>query len=270
MIEQWTVDGTDLVTLAFGVSVVTAGRGIPPIRGQNLIIPFRHGARAFTKYYGERKLTLAMYVLGADPLTGEMPGNDIERDQLFTNLEALRQLFGRRNTLLDIILTNNVAVRHAKVEVIGTMDFASINAGGLCEFAVEMIMPDPFWYGTEIAPTFSWTSTPASWTVNHPGTVDTVKMVIDIVGDAQNPKLVLGDGTGTFVQLLATGGGADVLEIDTDAYTATKNAANIVGSLRHTGDPAFFKLHPGDNTITLTSDVPPTADVTITFEPPYL
>ncbi len=271
MIEQWTVDGTDLASLAWGVTAATVGRGLPPIRGSNLTIPFRHGSRSFTKYYGERKLTLTMFVMGADPFTGAVPGGDAPRDYLFENLDKLRQLFGRRDTLLSLTYTNNLTVRTTQVEVTGTMDFASINAGGLAEFAVDLTMPDPFWYGVELTPSKSWTTHPQTWAdVNNPGTFDTVKMVIRIVGDCQNPKLTLQDGSGLYVQVLTTLGGSDTLVIDTDAYTTTLNAVNIIGSLRHLGDPAFFKLHPGDNDIVMASDAATNATVTITFKPPYL
>jgi len=268
MIEGWAVDGTDLASLAWGVHAMTEGRGLPPARGGNLVIPFRHGARSFAKYYGERRLTLMMYVLGQDPITGLIDASSLE--DLYVNLATLRKLFGKRSSLLSIVHTQpDGTTRTAQAEVIGTLDFDNVHAGGLAQFAVELVLPDPFWYGVEGTQTKDpWDASGQTLAVTHLGNFDTVKMVITITGACQNPRLTNDDAS--YVEVLVTNVGGDILVIDTDAFTAEKNAANVIGSLLHQGDPAFFKLRSGANIVTLTSDAVPSAIVDFTFSPNYL
>ena len=269
MQEKWFIDGVELQTFAYGIKAITEGHGLPPIRGKNTVIPFRHGSKAYTKYYGERHFSLAMYVVGADP-AGLVPASSSALVDLYANLDTLRQVFGRRDSLLSIerVLPDGTT-RTAEVEVVGLMDFDNVR-GATARFVVEMMMPDPFWEGpSETTSLAAWTSTPDSFTVTNDGNFDVNKMVITVNDECQNPKIVLA-GTSIYVEVLVTMAAADVLVIDTENFTAELNGSSVLGSLNHQGDPSFFKLVPGDNTLTVTSGIAPTADIDVTFQPVYL
>jgi hypothetical protein len=144
--EAWYVDNQSLRTLAWNIEAVPTGTGIPPTRGDNLVIPYRHGSRSRVKYYDERKLALSMFVLGCTP-DGGIPDHLDSLATLYDNLDALRQLFGRRDSLLTLrrVLPDG-SERTAVAEVLGTLDFDSVK-GAVARFTVDMVMPDPFWYG---------------------------------------------------------------------------------------------------------------------------
>lgn len=269
--ENWQVDGTDLRTLAYNVQAITEGHGIPPVRGSNLVIPFRHGSRQYRKYYAERRLTLSMFVLGVDPSDGLVAGGKTNLQELYENLDTLRQLFGRRDSLLAITRTlPGGEVRTGVAEVIGTMDFDTVR-GALGRFQVEMVMPDPFWRGAAVNNSLAWDATPQNQSVPNVGNFEDVHLTITIAGTCQNPRLTLdGSSPEIFVEVLVTDGPGDTIVIDTQAFTVTKNGSSVIGSLRHQGDPHFFKLMPGANTVVRTSDIVPTATVDFDFFPPHL
>ncbi len=292
--DQWFVDNQPLRSLAFDVQAVVEGHGIPPARGSNIVVPFRQGTKRFTKYYNERRLTLAMFVVGADP-DGGVPTNPDAMSLLYANLDTLRQTFGKRSAELSLkrVLPDGT-IRTASAEIMGTMDFADVK-GASARFVVDLQMADPFWYGPQQTsrvwfgtPVYGmdavytglswyygeghlygtvWTS-PQSWTINHPGTFETSKLEIRIEGACQNPRVTHSDGT--YVEILETMVAGQVLVIDGDAFTATLDGASVIGSLRHSGDPSFLKLFPGDNVLSLRSDATPAAAMSILFDPLYL
>jgi len=307
--DVWLVDGVDLRTYAWNIEAITAGMGLPPKRGDNLRVPFRHGTRHSSKYYDQRALTLSMFVDGCDPDDGSVPTGDQARlTRLYDNLRRLRQLFGRTDRLLTLThVLPGGNKRTAEIEVIGTLDFDSV-AGALARFAVDVNMPDPFWYGLrqidrvvfgpkrygvgavygddvvdgipldyayELAYRYgeghlydvAWAS-PQSWTVNYPGNYETDKMLIIIKGSCQNPRITHADGS--YVEVLVTMAFGEELVIDTENFTAELDGNSVIGSLRHQGTIPFFKLYPGDNVLSLTSDITPAAVTTITFKPRYL
>jgi hypothetical protein len=267
--EQWYIDNVPLRTLGWDIQAVSAGHGLPPIRGSNQIIPFRQGRRSYSKTYDERSFALQMYVVGSDP-SGGIPLTPTGLEQLYNNLATLRQLFGRRSGLLTLKrVMPDGAVRTAQAEVTGTVDFDSVR-GNMARFVVDFVLPDPFWYAPSAAASVSWTASGQVWNVTHPGNFETSNLVINITGGCTNPKIELG-GTTIFVQVLVTNVVGDILLIDCQNFTATKNGSSVLGSVSHQGDPSFFKLFPGVNALTLTSGVAPTTNtVTITWPANYL
>jgi hypothetical protein len=267
--DIWVVDGVDLRTHAWNIEAVTAGQGLPPRRGDNLRIPFRHGARSYKKYYDQRALTLAMFVVGCDPDDGSVPkGDQALLARLYTHLDGLREVFGRTDRLLELVhILPNGEQRTAHAEVVGSMDFATV-AGGMARFAVDLNMPDPFWYGSTAVESVVFDEDPTAWTIIHPGTFETANLVLEIVGACENPRLT--HDSGTYLEVSTTLLEGDVLVVDCENFTATLNGDSVIGSLRHAGDPAFMKLLPGSNSLSLHSDSAPVAVATITYQPRYL
>lgn len=306
--DVWLVDGMDLRSFAWNVEALSAGEGLPARRGQNLVVPFRHGARWHPKYYAERGLTLSMFVTGCDPDTGTVPVGDAARlGELYRNLDTLRQVFGTTNRLLELTrVLPNGEVRTAQAEVVGTLDFDSVS-GAMARFTVDLLLPDPFWYGPQSIQRavwgyprygmraawggdlldglplgydlFDWRygeghlygtpwTAPQVWSVDHDGNYQTSNLVLHVHGICANPRVT--HSNGTYVEVLTTMVASDVLVIDCENFTAEKNGSSVIGSLRHAGDPAFMVLFPGPNALTLQYDVEPAAVVTAVFAPRYL
>lgn len=150
-VEWWTVEGIMLSTLAYNVASLAGQSWTTSKRGENPIVGRRHGRRWIPKKYDQRTLTLAMWVKGS--LTdGQVI--ECEREQYNENVEILKTIFGR-NKLLN--LSRRFAVptsvnplgyitRYATAEVL--QQIAPSPAGhGAAVFTVDLVMPDPWWYG---------------------------------------------------------------------------------------------------------------------------
>lgn len=269
--EVWTVDGTSLHTYAYGVEVLS--EGIPPRRGSNFIVPYRHGELWRPKTYGARPLAMAMWVTNED-VNGNLPGSDTaQRAQLRQNVETLKALFApyhRQVTLQRSIRLNaGLVTRQGLAECTGTLDFVpeADVAAQVMRFGVEMMMPDPYWYET----TDTITSVPfAGGTVTNAGSARAQYMTIQLNGPLTTPRLtntsISPNVSVTYNGVIA--GGAYVL-LDTNAFTAVTNlGANVIGNVSHSGARSWMELIPGGNTLVFAGSGSGSAG--FTFKAPYL
>lgn len=107
--------------------------GTPPVRGDNVTIPFRHGSISTQKYYGERTIVIQGYVWGDN------------RTVLWSRIDRLKQAF--------MVLTGpkklevrwpDGTTRYLRAEVRNTMGFQGTHRT-FSPFSVELSCPDPFW-----------------------------------------------------------------------------------------------------------------------------
>ena len=75
-VEYWTVDGTDLNTLAYNVESKASRLNVPPVRGENVLIPYRDGRAWQPKRPDERLITLSMW--DSKDAIRAFAGDDIE------------------------------------------------------------------------------------------------------------------------------------------------------------------------------------------------
>lgn len=131
---QIIFDGVSLVDDSNGVRVdYPTDIGTPPIRGDNVIIPFRHGSIATPKYYGERSIVLQGFVWGSD------------RTELWSRIDRIKQAFAviKGPRRLEFLWPDGTK-RYLMAEVRNTMGFQGTHRA-FTPFSVELVSADPFW-----------------------------------------------------------------------------------------------------------------------------
>src|SRR6187431_1687523 len=89
----WDINGVPLATLAYNIS--TYGGDIqspPPLRGEDLTIPYRPGTIFLQRRPNGRSMTISMWVQGSD-VDGKAPTSVTARAEFEKNFKMLRNLF---------------------------------------------------------------------------------------------------------------------------------------------------------------------------------
>jgi hypothetical protein len=140
----WSIRSRDISKYAFNVRNRSASWGIPPFRGEDLVVPAAHGRRfARRKKYDSAELFLEMWAVGADPQDGSIPPD--KREQVLQNLDELTRLFGGTDQLMEVVRTDGGRNRVALAQVTGGVSMASMAGGTRAEFKVGMTIPSGFW-----------------------------------------------------------------------------------------------------------------------------
>jgi hypothetical protein len=158
-------------------------------------------------------------------------------------------------------------------------------AGAWWKAALKFYAPDPWWYGPQIAATWSLVDLPAFFpifpmrlsastirgerTITNPGDEDAYPRWT-ITGPGTGLELV-NRTTGRSIALDITLTAGDAVHIDTrPGYQSVRAAdgTNLFGTVA--SDPALWALEPGPNTVAvLMDDVGPTSSVSGYFAPRY-
>src|SRR5690606_8940570 len=115
-------------------------------------------------------------------------------------------------------------------------------------------LADPYFYGPEQV--LSLSTGTQTVTIDGDDTTRAINFTID--GPRKNPK-IRNNTLKVDVEYhgdLSTG---DEVQIDVQGYTSVTDPSGLdpfrsVGSIRHTGDPSWFLLQPGDNSVVVSSD----------------
>ena len=168
--EIWSFNGVVLNTPYWNISTMGGSRfDLPQLRGSNYAVAYRAGQQWRAKQPDQRKIltpiTLAMWAAGIDSSTGQAA-----QDQKFSfnsNFQALRSLFwtsGNYGSALGTLVRNwnfsqngaNVLVQGtAMAEIAGTMT-PSMTGRTRADFAVDLLLADPFFYGVQQAQTLAY------------------------------------------------------------------------------------------------------------------
>lgn len=116
--------------------------GTPPIRGQNINIPFRHGSVTVQKFYDARQIVLNGYVYGRNRL------------EVFQRMDTLKKLFSvaaldYRPKKLEIEWPDGTK-RYVYAEVANTMGFQGTHTTH-SPFSIQLVCADPFWHDDSAA-----------------------------------------------------------------------------------------------------------------------
>lgn len=147
--EYWDVDGFVLNTVAFNIETIDGREALPPRRGENFTIGNIPGRHWTPKIPDQKPLTLVMWVQGTS-LDGY--GNDNDRALFNENWQKLKSVFGVFDRLLKVTrrqrFPDGIREQFCMAEVTGVMALKAIDhySG---RFAVDLMMPDPFWYEQE-------------------------------------------------------------------------------------------------------------------------
>lgn len=257
--EYWEVEGVSLQTFAYNiVSWGSGGRQAPPnLRGNDITIPGRVGDLWRPKVPQSRKITLGMWVQGANP-DGSPPSSMSQMQQFEQNWMMLRRLLWnpyRQFTLTkrvyvpavmqgDAIVPDSYVPVSAQAQFVGGLDPSVIGHGGAAQFTVDLQLADPFFYGAPISVSNSFTT----------------------LGDARTHRIMLNAG-GTISVRNSHGHGFDYsgVQADFDVHEwqalAPANVAGAVTLVSDGTDDHWLYFDPGAESI---------SGASATYQPAYI
>lgn len=296
----WSVDGVSLQTYAMNIKTLGGDRlAPPPLRGDDITVPYAAGTVWVPKVVDARTITLGMWILGAED-DGTAPLGSDARRKFDANWRALVKLLWKPRQ--QFTLTKRFWVPSAEL-VAGGMSLSGLPtiagwtlieaqakasfAGGLsptmtgptrADFTVDLLLSDPYFYSAPITVDFSTSTLP-----EDPGPV----RAINVLGDARTTAINFElDGpltTARFTQPQITNApwiqyGSVVADGDTASISVSDFSAVHVDSLatykssgyvQHFGDRAWFFLDPGPTTVRL-SVQEGTGAATLSYRPVWL
>ena len=260
---SWTFGGTALTT--FGkVTLINDYLDIAERRGDNQIIPYKHGRVFVEKFFDERTLTFGIAVTAANALALEA---------LFDTIRA--KLSPRTQQVLAMTM-EDATVRNVNATVNSQMDIERVT-NSFARVTIEFSLADPLWrLSTAIADnTLTINASPKAMTVTNPGNVEERDPTITIDGPFSSITIA-NSTTGASVTYTGAIGAAETVTIGTNSsgeYYATLStgSANVIGNVTHSGSAALMTFAAGANTLAITSaGGNNTGTVKISFYAPFL
>lgn len=261
-----------MTTISFGgtalssfgkVTILNDYLDLPERRGDNQMIPFKHGQVFTQKYYDQRTISVGIAINAAS-------GSALENT--FTNMRTLFSPMAEQSlsmTLEDTsVRTVNASVNRS-IQVDRKSDKVAL---ALVEFDLSF----PFFrLSTEIADnTTTIDSSPKAMTVTNTGTVEERDPTITIDGPFSSMTITNSTNGATLTYTGAIGAGETVTigVLNGEFYaTLSTGSANVIGNVDHAGSSSIFPLNVGDNTLSIVSaGGDNTGTVKISFYPPFL
>lgn len=272
--EFWEVNGVSLNQYCWSIKTVGGSRlAVPKLRGDNTLFPFRDGRSFRSKNADSRIITLAMWVAGVDPATDQPASKEVV--QFNDNWKSLQRLFWSPDEQLTLTRrwwenadAPTLRTASALCELAGTMD-PTMTGRTRADFAVDVLLADPYFYGPTITTTVNANSTV---TVNNPGDIDVWStLMIELNGELISPTITNLSTSPNVWFRVNTAVVNDVI-VDTSKFTVTNtfDNSNLTGSVTHSGFKAWMKLKPGNNSIKLTSLGNSSGNAVLSFNPAYL
>ena len=242
MPENWTFNGFSLSSRGkWDVEAVIEGIGIPKFRGNDLRVPFQHGNRWIKKRFDSRKVVLSMWIKGLD------------RADLDNNIDAFLTAIGKPGLHTLSRTLRSGETRLAQAELCSEIQFVRKNPG-YAKFALEMELPDPFFYGTEKTADVRTASTsPLIWTHANTGSAPATNLVITLDGPLSNP-VIRNKNNGIWIQYVGTILSGESVILDTKYYTCLQGDQNMISIVKHGGDAYWMILDAGDNGMELETE----------------
>lgn len=274
--EYWDINGVSLNQYCYAIKTYGGSRlAVPKLRGDNALLPFRHGRVFKPKTPDSRVITLAMWVAGIDPST-DQPAED-QRTQFNDNWSALTNLFW--SPTQQLVLTKRwftnassptLMQASALVELAGTMD-PTMTGRTRADFGVDLLLADPFFYGVEQTHTVDVGQTIV---INNPGDVETwTNLTITFNGELSRPTLWnLTTDPNIWMTVDTLVQPTYQVDINVGEFSAVReyDGAEISGTIDHSGFRGWFKLQPGNNSVKLTSSGIGTGNAVLKYKPAFL
>lgn len=250
----WSVDGVSLQTHAKNIQTLGARFSPPPLRGEDILIPYAKGRRWVPKVADSRVIPLAMWVRGYND-DGSVSANAVRKFE--ENWRALRNLLWTpdRQVLLQKRFYVNGLLRSAtaKAQFSGGLEPTMIGRAG-AKFVVDLTLADPYFYDDELK-TFNLVN--GNNTLAVLGDVPTENLKLTING-SRNNTIVRAPNRNIQVQYtgnLATG---DTAVIDVPIRSAQTTPSGVPtydsnGRVIHSGAAHWLDLAPNSDVINLSS-----------------
>jgi hypothetical protein len=240
--ETWTFNDSSLSSKGkWDVEAVIEGIGIPKFRGKDLQVPFQHGNRWIKKRFDSRKVVLSMWIKGTD------------RTDLDQNIDAFLAAIGNPGPHTLARTLRSGETRLAQAELCSDINFVRKNPG-YAKFALELALPDPFFYGTDkTTDSRTASASPLIWTHINEGSAPTTAMVITLEGPLSNPVL-RNRNNGVWIQYVGTIASGQSVVLDTKYFTCLQGNENMISIVKHGGDAYWMILDAGDNSMELETE----------------
>jgi hypothetical protein len=257
----WTYGNTTLTTYG-KVTLINDYLSSPARRGNNMVIPFRHGNIFVKKFYDERIMTFGIAVTAAS-LTA-----------LEAVFDAMRAKFAPLTEQVLQATMTDATVREANAIVNGAIQVEPITST-FAKVVVEFSLARPFFRSnTAIASTIATIDADNhDLVVDNTGTIEERDPTIILTGPL-NDVVITNTTNGLTLtwtgDLADAGHHVDISTNSTGEYIALlDNSTNEIGNVTHTGDTALMVFNVGVNHLHIHSDVTTTGTVEVTFKPPY-
>jgi hypothetical protein len=259
------------------------------MRGEDVQMANRPGRIWVPKIPDSRVITLVMWMAAIDPDTGAPP-SDSQLIQWNDNWNYLRRLFyaPRKQKVLTRRWKLNrsqprIEKASAKVQLGGTMD-PTMTGRTRADFAVDLVLADPYFYGVQFFETIPATltsnlSTPNIRVIYNPGDDASgfTNMQVTLYGPLTNPRLINQSGANGNLWMklntnnIGTIAAGDSVVCNIEIFRAVRASTNAVvtAAVTHSGAIPWFQLEPGDNVCVLEADAG-TGYAVIRYQPAYV
>ena len=225
MNEAFTINGVSLDTYAFMLTDISGAMKSPARRGENVIVPNRHGRiRTIGKKFDSNEIVLPLWIWGSLP-DGSIPGGSDDR----------REFFKRRDELLRLIYADPLVLAYtrpdghtvqATAEVVDVLDWTRRRDDPCAQVSVALEILDAFW---EDADTVSQdisgvTDTETELTEFEGTTAPTSDLLITFFGPCNNPQITHGVRWVKYNGVIASG---QQLRIDTQTWQVGPGSGSI-------------------------------------------
>lgn len=250
--EYVEIGGLVLATPAWECVDSSALYDAPPVRGDDIVVPYHEGALSFRRIVAPRRVVLPMVVYG----DVDREGNEYEdaRVGLRTNLDDLKRELARpaqvgNGTRLLRHIFKDGEIRQAPCVVIPPLGTGPLGPTSV-RCTVDLVIPG----GLLRSPDVQAADSPLLAAGTHQfyapnsGTADQFEAVLSLDGTATSVtvKNLTWDPSGaTWVRYSASVGPG--ITIDTAAWTVLAGVANAIGALEHAGHERWLPLAPGPN-----------------------
>lgn len=257
---SWSFDGIDLAT--FGeITLLNDYLDMPSKRGENQVIPFRHGSRFVEKYYGERVVTFGIAIKRPSAILLEQ------------TLDDLKKLLAKRQ---EKILSNTRAdesVRTISVSVEGETQIQRESYNFL-RAVIIFKSSSPFFRSTTVTADNEITvdASPKSMPVDNIGTAVETDPVCILTGPLEN-VVITNPSNNCILEYIGSIPSPRVVTIQTlnGQFIATDDlSTNVIGNIRHHNSQSLMEFDSGLNSLQVESDVTTTGKVKFVFYPPFM
>lgn len=255
--QFWSADGVSLQTLAWNISTWGGDRQAPPpLRGDNITIPYATGQTWYRKIPDSRSITLNMWVEGCNS-DGSIPEERNRRKTFEDNFAMLRRLLWNPYTQFNLTKQLRIPGTDTIVPVTARAQFQDgfqpqMYGTHMGQFSVTLFLADPYFYGDPI----------------------TVPMNQDFtcLGDARTEDIYMELGGGatllnTLSNVSVTNTGSSKLAMHVRKFTAaTMDAAATpsAGLITHQNSIHWMTLDPG------TQHLQGPSDLYMTYRPRWI
>jgi hypothetical protein len=234
---------------------------VPPVRGADVVIPYRPGQLHMDKLPDSQVISLGMTVQGSNS-AGARNTTRGPRGQFRDNWRALRNLLWQQQTQYTLTKrwldsTGTLQTASAKCEFAGGLGLTTVSEYN-GTFSVDLLLADPFFYGAQQTIAFDSSlgttgSNPATAVTTYTGPIlgdyfaqrVTIAATPKSATDVTNPRIDnIATNPDSWWLLGKTVLGASSLTIDLVEQSAVDGTAEAARYVQHFGYPEWLRIQP--------------------------